>query len=78
MDWQALFDLAFTVILLLGGALGSVLWGAVRELRLDLAKLRDSMPETYMRRDDFRQHAERVESALHRIEAQLAGKADKP
>ena len=72
---------AWNVLVALCGALGGFVlratWTALEEMRRDLATLQKSISETYVRRDDFRDHAERLEATLLRIEAKLDGKQDK-
>jgi len=64
------------------GSLGTfilkTLWDANTQLRSDLANLNEKIGRDYVRRDDFRDHAARVEEMLDRIFDKLDGKADKP
>lgn len=85
MDWKALFDLAVTVVLLLGGIVGRMLWEANRSLQRDLKSLATQLgalecvlPDRYVRRDDWREAVDRIERAVERIELKLDTKADKP
>lgn len=77
MDIQSAFNIALAIAGFLGGFLLKTVWGAVDKLREELALLQKSISETYVRRDDFKTHADRVESALVRIQQILEHKADK-
>lgn len=84
VEWSVLFNVAVLVVAGLASALSVVLWNAVQSLRGDLARLAQTVsdlermiPERYLRRDDFREHAQRVEAALERIMQRLDTKVDK-
>lgn len=59
------------------GWFARVLWGAVAELKDDLAKLKQDLPVYYVRKDDFKEFRQSVIDCLHRIEALVAQKQDK-
>jgi hypothetical protein len=59
------------------GWFARVLWGAVAELKDDLAELKQDLPVSYIRKDDFKDFRQDVIDALHRIEEILAKKQDK-
>ena len=71
------------VNLALGGAstiLGWFLremWTAVKELKSDLAKLREELPHDYCLKIDLDKRFDRMESTLDKIWAKLDSKADK-
>ncbi|MCC7126427.1 MAG: hypothetical protein IT178_16375 [Acidobacteria bacterium] len=75
---QTLINIAFT----LAGGLGSFVlkatWDALNLLRKDLAELQKSISTQYVRREDFRDHAQDIKEMLVRIEAKLDSKQDKP
>lgn len=77
MDTQVLLNALFGLAGMLGGAVLRATWAALEKMREDLGALQKSIGETYVRRDDFRDHAMRVEATLERIEAKLDMKADK-
>lgn len=54
------------------------LWTAVKELKADLAKLREELPKTYTAKDDFRSGVDEIKAMLNRIFDRLDQKADKP
>jgi cell division protein FtsB len=53
------------------------LWTAVKDLKSDLAKLREELPKTYVTRDDFREDMRELKDMLSKIFDKLDGKADK-
>jgi len=75
---------AQTIINILGGvcitALGwfaSELWAAVKELKSDLAKLREHIPEKYIDKDEFRDGVKELKDLLKAISTKLDTKQDK-
>lgn len=64
----------------ISGALGwfaRELWSALKELKTDLALLRESIPKEYIRREDFSDFKRELMSVLERIEHKLDNKQDK-
>jgi hypothetical protein len=59
------------------GWFARVIWGAVTELKDDLAKLRQELPVHYVMKDDFKEFRQSVIDCLHRIEEIVAKKQDK-
>jgi uncharacterized coiled-coil DUF342 family protein len=53
------------------------LWSAVKELKTDLAKLREELPKTYAERNDVKDHFKEVKQMLTDIYQELRKKADK-
>jgi len=53
------------------------LWTAVKELKTDLAKLREDLPKTYVDRNDYRIDMHDIKSMLGKIFDKLDGKQDK-
>ena len=76
-DAQWLVNAFFAVSGSLGGFILKATWDALKDLQRDMSALQSSIANTYVRKDDFRDHATRVENALARIEAKFDGKADK-
>jgi hypothetical protein len=84
MDWQTGFNVVLSVAAFGMGTLAKIIWDTLTALRVDMKSLSDSvkliersLPETYVRRDDFKEHAQRVLAVLDRIEAKVNEKADK-
>lgn len=75
---QTVFNIVFG---LLAGTLGwfaRELWSAVKELKSDLAKLREELPKTYVLREDYRSDIREIKDMLGKIFDRLDTKADKP
>jgi len=53
------------------------MWSAVKELKSDLAKLREELPKTYITRDDYRSDMREVKEMLGKIFDKLDNKVDK-
>ncbi len=54
-----------------------VLWEADKELRQDLAKLREEIPKEYVAREDYRSDIAEIKQMLRSIFERLDDKADK-
>ena len=77
MDTQTLINVAFTGLGGLASLILKATWDAITKLQTELSMLQKSIADTYVRKDDFRDHAERVEKVLNRIDAKLDHKADR-
>jgi hypothetical protein len=53
------------------------LWGAVKELKADLATLREDLPRDYVARDDYREDMREIKAFLVKIFEKLEGKVDR-
>lgn len=53
------------------------LWGAVKELKADLATLREDLPKEYVAKDDYREDIKEIKLLLAKIFEKLEHKADK-
>ena len=53
------------------------LWGAVKELKADLAALREDLPKEYVAKDDYREDIKEIKLLLAKIFEKLENKADK-
>ena len=63
----------FTVL----GWFARELWAAVKELKADLAKLREDLPKEYVARDDYREDIRDIKAMLAKIFEKLEGKVDR-
>lgn len=69
----------------IGIALGSAgmgwfareMWAAVKELKSDLAKLREDLPKEYVQKNDFKEGIHEIKEMLNKLFDKLDGKADK-
>ena len=53
------------------------MWGAVKELKSDLAKLREDLPRTYVVREDYKQDIRDMKDMMNKILDKLDNKVDK-
>ncbi len=74
---QNLINAAFGAILMLSGWVLRTIWDAVNGLKKDLQELERGLPDTYVRRDDYRDDMKEVKDILHAIFNKLDNKADK-
>lgn len=77
MDLQTVINLGAGCALAVAGWFARQMWGAVNELRTDLAKLREELPKTYLTRDDFKDGITEIKQMLIAIDRKLDAKADK-
>jgi uncharacterized coiled-coil DUF342 family protein len=77
MDSQNLINAALAVASSVTGWFARELWSAVKELKSDLARLREELPKTYVARDDYRDDIKEIKDMLTRLFDRLDNKADK-
>lgn len=77
MDLQTVINLGAAAALTVAGWFARQMWGAVNELRTDLAKLREELPKTYLTRDDFKDGISEIKQLLIAIDTKLDRKVDK-
>lgn len=77
MDAQHLIDIGLGTACAVTGWFARELWTAVKELKADLAKLREDLPRTYVAREDYRADMREIKDMLGKIFDRLEGKADK-
>lgn len=77
MDTQSLLNLLFTSTGLILGWFLRELWSAVKELKADLAKLREELPKDYVSKNDYRDDLREVKEMLSKIFDRLDAKVDK-
>ncbi len=53
------------------------MWSAVKELKADLAKLREELPHDYVVKDDYRQDVRELKDMLQKLFERLDKKADR-
>ena len=78
MDNQSILNLLFSSTGLVLGWFLRELWAAVKELKADLAKLREEIPTHYVSKDDYRQDVRELKEMLTKLFDKLDAKADKP
>lgn len=67
MDTQSLLNLLFSSAGLILGWFLRELWSAVKDLKLDLAKLREELPKEYVAKDDYRQDVKELKDMIARL-----------
>jgi hypothetical protein len=77
MDFQTLINFGAGTALTVMGWFARELWGAVKELRTDLGRLREELAKNYVSKDDFREAVREMKEILMSIDAKLDRKADK-
>lgn len=77
MESQDIINIAFGAVFTLAGWILRTVWDAVNQLKSDLAELERNLPDTYVRRDDYKDDINEVKAILREIFAKLDGKADK-
>ena len=77
MENQQLINMFLGLGMTVVGWFARELWAAVKELKADLAKLREDLPKEYVARDDYREDIREIKAMLAKIFEKLEGKADK-
>jgi hypothetical protein len=77
MDKQSLLNLSFTGAGLVLGWFLRELWSAVKDLKADLAALREELPKEYVSKNDYRDDLRDVKEMLGKIFDRLDNKVDK-
>lgn len=67
MDTQSLLNLTFSSAGLILGWFLRELWAAVKELKGDLAKLREELPKEYVTKDDYRQDIKELKDMIAKL-----------
>lgn len=77
MDWQAIINYGFMAVSGVLGWFARELWSAVKELKQDLAALREELPKDYVQKDDYRLDVRELKDMLQRLFDRLDSKQDK-
>jgi hypothetical protein len=77
MNSQDLLNIAFGVASSVLGWFAREMWSAVKELKSDLAKLREELPRTYVVRDDYKDDIREIKEMLTKLFDRIDNKADK-
>ena len=78
MDMQTIINLGAGTALAVMGWFARELWAAVQDLRIDLARLREELPKTYITKDDFKDGVDELKRLLIAIDNKLDRKVDRP
>jgi len=76
MDWHYLAEGALSLLMLVIGWVSRELWDAIKDLRKDLAKLREEIPGEYVRKDDYREDLQRLYDKIENGFSQLLARID--
>ena len=74
---QDYINIIFGTVATVIGWLGRELWQAIKELRSDLARLREELPSRYVPKDEFHNFSAAILKKLDRIEDKIDKKLDK-
>lgn len=77
MENQQFINMFFGVGLTVMGWFARELWAAVKELKADLAKLREDLPKDYVSKDDYKDDIRDIKGMLAKIFEKLESKVDK-
>ena len=77
MEYQSLINTGAGIAFTVTGWFAREMWTAVKELKSDLAKLREELPKTYVTRDDSREDIREIKEMLNKIFDKLDSKVDK-
>lgn len=77
MEFQTVINIGAGTALAVSGWFARELWGAVKDLRSDLSRLREEIAKDYVSKDDFREFAREIKELLVGIDNKLDRKADK-
>jgi len=78
MDYQTLLNIGLTLVSSVTGWFARELWAAVKELKSDLAKLREDLPKEYIAKDDYKDDIRELKDMIGKIFDKLDNKSDKP
>jgi antirestriction protein len=74
---QNTINIIITVTGGIGGWFMRELWAAVKELKADLAKLREELPHEYVVKNDYRADVRELKDMLQKLFDRLDAKVDK-
>ena len=77
VEYQIYINFALVTVSGIIGWFARELWTAVKDLKADLAKLREELPKTYVVKDDYREDIRELKEMLGKIFDELRTKADK-
>ena len=77
MEMQQIIDLGLGAVMTVIGWFAREMWGAVKELKSDLSKLREDLPKSYVAKDDYREDIRELKEIMNKVFDRLEHKADK-
>jgi len=77
MDNQQLLNIGLSTVMVVIGWFARELWAAVKELKMDLSKMREDLPKVYLAKDDYKSDLKDIRDMLGKIFDKLDNKQDK-
>ena len=77
MNTQDLINAGLGTAASVAGWVARELWAAVKDLKADLAKLREELPRAYITRDDYKDDIREIKVMLTKLFDRLDHKVDK-
>lgn len=77
MDQQSIINTLFALVSAGFGWFAREMWAAVKELKTDLARLREDLPKQYVPKDDYKDGVREIKDMLNKLFDRLDNKADK-
>jgi hypothetical protein len=77
MEYQSLLNAGLVLISSVTGWFARELWTAVKELKIDLAKLREDLPKEYISKDDYKEDIRELKKMIEKIFDKLDNKSDR-
>jgi cell division protein FtsB len=77
MDYQTVLNIGLTLVSSVTGWFARELWAAVKELKVDLAKLREELPKSYVAKNDYKNDIRELKEMINKIFDKLDNKSDK-
>ena len=77
MNTQDLINAGLVTAASVSGWFARELWAAVKDLKSDLAKLREELPRAYVARDDYKDDIREIKEMLTKLFDRLDHKVDK-
>jgi hypothetical protein len=77
MDNQQLLNIGLSTVMVVIGWFARELWAAVKELKVDLSRMREDLPKVYLAKDDYKSDLKDIRDMLGKIFDKLDSKQDK-
>ena len=77
MDGQTIVNIVLATGFSVLGWFARELWTAVKELKIDLSRLREQLPTSYVVKDDYRDDMREIRDMLGKIFDKLDNKQDR-
>ena len=77
MEYQSLLNAGLVLVSSVTGWFARELWSAVKELKADLAKLKEDLPKEYVAKNDYKDDIRELKDMIGKIFDKLDSKSDK-